>query len=108
MPPLKIAPAREAERPKKRRSEMSHDERAAEIVDHLRDAIESRKDGNEKPGGMSYRDWRKLAQKVVATLKNGGATDAVLALAELPVKNRDLWERLLAAAIRKWPRADFT
>ncbi|MFN3459923.1 MAG: hypothetical protein ACK4ZN_02830 [Oceanibaculum sp.] len=66
MPPLKIAPAREAERPKKRRSDMSHDERAAEIVDHLRDAIESRKDGSEKPGGMSYRDWRKLAQQEIA------------------------------------------
>jgi hypothetical protein len=66
MPPLKIAPAREAPRPKKPRADMSHDERAAEIIDHLRDAIESRKDGGEKAGGMSYRDWRKLAQQEIA------------------------------------------
>ena len=67
MPPLKIAPARETQGPKKRRADMTHDERAAEIVDHLRDAIESRKDGSEKAGGgMSYRDWRKLAQQEIA------------------------------------------
>lgn len=78
MPPLKIAPAREAERPKKRRSDMSHDERAAEIVDHLRDAIESRKDGSEKAGGMSYRDWRKLAQQEIAEALRDTALRAAL------------------------------
>ena len=31
MPPLKIAPSREAPGPKKRRSDMTHEERAAEI-----------------------------------------------------------------------------
>lgn len=67
MPPLKIAPSREAQGPKKRRSDMTHEERAAEIVDHLRDVIESRKEVSDKTGGgMSYRDWRKLAQQEIA------------------------------------------
>lgn len=59
--------------------------------------------GTGKAGDISDRDWRKLAQKVVATLKNGGATDAVLALAELPVKNRDLYarSRLLVETVRE-------
>jgi len=59
--------------------------------------------GTGKNAEMSDRDFRKLAQKVVATLKNGGATDAVLALTALPVKNRDLYSRtrLLVETVRE-------
>ena len=59
--------------------------------------------GTGKAADISDRDWRKLAQKVVATLKNGGATDAVLALVDLPVKNRDLYarSRLLVETVRE-------
>src|SRR5690606_33188499 len=42
---------------------------------------------------LGDRDFRKLLQKAVAILKNGGATDAVLTLSELPVKGRDLYSR---------------
>lgn len=66
VPPLKIVPEREAAKPKKPRADMSHEERAAEIVDHLRDVIENRKEVAEGAGGMSYRDWRKLAKKEIA------------------------------------------
>src|SRR5690606_593967 len=42
---------------------------------------------------LGDRDYRKLLQKAVAILKDGGATDAVLTLSELPVKGRDLYSR---------------
>ena len=42
---------------------------------------------------LGDRDYRKLLQKTVAILKDGGATDAVLTLSELPVKGRDLYSR---------------
>ena len=51
---------------------------------------------------LNDRSFRKLAASVTATLKNGGATDAVLTLTDLPVKGRDLYARtrLLVEAVR--------
>lgn len=59
--------------------------------------------GSGKAEELSDRDLRKLAQKIAATLKNGGAKDAVLALTELPAKNRDLYARtrLLVETLRE-------
>ncbi|MFA5677468.1 MAG: leucyl aminopeptidase [Pseudomonas sp.] len=42
---------------------------------------------------LSDRSFRKLVTSVAGMLKHGGATDVVLTLGELPVKNRDLYAR---------------
>lgn len=59
--------------------------------------------GSGKAEELSDRALRKLAQSIAATLKSGGAKDAVLALAQLPVKNRDLYARtrLLVETLRE-------
>jgi len=49
--------------------------------------------GSGKKPALSDRDYRKLLQKAVAILKDGGATDALLTLSELPVQGRDLYSR---------------
>ena len=51
---------------------------------------------------LKDRGFRKLVSSVAGTLKNGGATDVVLTLAELPVKDRDLYARtrLLVEGVR--------
>ena len=49
--------------------------------------------GSGKKPELSDRDYRKLLQKTVAILKDGGATDALLTLGELPVQGRDLYSR---------------
>ena len=51
---------------------------------------------------LNDRSFRKLVTSVTGTLKNGGATDAVLTLADLPVKGRDLYARtrLLVESVR--------
>ncbi len=49
--------------------------------------------GRGKEAELGDRQFRKLVQKVIATLKDGGATDALLTLAELPVIGRDLYSR---------------
>ncbi len=43
---------------------------------------------------LGDRQYRKLVQKVVATLKDGGATDVLLTLPALPVRQRDLYARV--------------
>ncbi|MBU0724298.1 MAG: hypothetical protein KJ904_14440 [Alphaproteobacteria bacterium] len=78
IPPLKIVPSREIEKPKKPRADMTPEERATEIVDHLRDVIENRKEATEKPGGMSYKDWRKLARKEIAEALRDAALRAAV------------------------------
>ncbi|MFN3581276.1 MAG: leucyl aminopeptidase [Pseudomonas sp.] len=59
--------------------------------------------GSGKDEELSDRAFRKLAQKVIATLKDGGASDALLTLPALPVKGRDLYSRtrLLAETLRE-------
>ncbi|WP_373185322.1 leucyl aminopeptidase [Halopseudomonas sp.] len=59
--------------------------------------------GRGKDAELSDRQFRKLVQKVIATLKDGGATDALLTLAELPVTGRDLYSRtrLMVETIRE-------
>ena len=59
--------------------------------------------GRGKDAELSDRQFRKLVQKVVATLKDGGATDAVLTLGEVPVAGRDLYSRtrLMVETIRE-------
>ena len=42
---------------------------------------------------LNDRSFRKLVAGVIGGLKSGGATDALLALAALPVKDRDLYAR---------------
>ncbi|MBN3585401.1 hypothetical protein JYB64_23715, partial [Algoriphagus aestuarii] len=42
---------------------------------------------------LNDRSFRKLVAGVIGGLKGGGATDALLALAALPVKDRDLYAR---------------
>lgn len=49
--------------------------------------------GRGKEAELNDRQFRKLVQKVINTLKDGGATDALLTLAELPVTGRDLYSR---------------
>ena len=51
---------------------------------------------------LNDRSFRKLVTSVTGTLKNGGATDALLTLADLPVKGRDLYARtrLLVETVR--------
>ncbi|MEJ6656794.1 MAG: leucyl aminopeptidase [Pseudomonas sp.] len=49
--------------------------------------------GSGKKPELGDRDYRKLLQKTVATLKDGGATDAVLTFSELSVQGRDLYAR---------------
>ena len=51
---------------------------------------------------LNDRSYRKLVTQVTGMLKNGGATDALLTLADLPVKNRDSYARtrLLVESVR--------
>ncbi|GGD11196.1 leucyl aminopeptidase [Halopseudomonas salina] len=49
--------------------------------------------GRGKEAELNDRQFRKLVQKVINTLKDGGATDALITLAELPVTGRDLYSR---------------
>ena len=51
---------------------------------------------------LNVRAWRKLVSSVTGQLKNGGASDATLALSELPVKDSDLYARtrLLVESVR--------
>jgi len=59
--------------------------------------------GRGKDAELGDRQFRKLVQKVIITLKDGGATDALLTLAELPVSGRDLYARtrLMLETIRE-------
>ena len=47
--------------------------------------------GAGKADALAERDLRKLVQKTIATLKQGGASDAVLTLSALAVKDRDAY-----------------
>ncbi|MEH6389116.1 MAG: leucyl aminopeptidase [Pseudomonas profundi] len=49
--------------------------------------------GYGKDEELNDRSFRKLVQKVIAVLKDGGATDALFTFAALPVKQRDLYSR---------------
>ncbi|HDZ55970.1 MAG TPA: leucyl aminopeptidase [Pseudomonas xinjiangensis] len=59
--------------------------------------------GSGKDEDLGDRQFRKVVQKVTAVLKDGGATDALLTLAALPVKGRDVYSRtrLLVETVRE-------
>ncbi|PKM31356.1 MAG: leucyl aminopeptidase [Gammaproteobacteria bacterium HGW-Gammaproteobacteria-11] len=59
--------------------------------------------GTGKDEPLSDRAYRKLVQKLSATLKDGGAADALLTLPSVAVKDRDLYSRtrLLVETLRE-------